>query len=68
MRGLTIICFFCVVGFLQQLRDLHSEITSTRQTSLDSVRLIQHFIREINLLLLFLRWVGERVLQGVLQA
>lgn len=40
----------------QQLKALHSDVTSQHRTSLESVHLIQHVIREANLLLLWLRY------------
>ena len=38
----------------KKLKALHSDVTSRKKTSLDSVHLIQHIIREVNLLLLWL--------------
>ncbi|KAM3571230.1 hypothetical protein VYU27_006717 [Nannochloropsis oceanica] len=42
----------------KKLKALHSDVTSMRKTSLESVHLIQHIIREVNLLLLWLSPLG----------
>jgi hypothetical protein len=45
----------CMSQCPTQLRDLHNDVTSSRMTSLDTVHRLQHVIRDINLMQLFLR-------------